>query len=116
MSPRMTALTIHQNRVSDAWVSLAVAGEIDLATVDDLSAAIQAVLDETDANLVVDLTGTDFMDSSGLKSLIMADRSFSDQGRSLALAIGSGPISRLIDLSGVGEKMRIVDSVEGVTA
>ena len=112
----MTALTIHQNHVSNSWASIAVQGEIDIATVDDLSNAIQAILDGTDGNLVVDLTATDFMDSSGLKCLIMADRSFSERDRSFALAIGSGPISRLIDLSGVGETLRIVASVDEVTA
>lgn len=112
----MNALTIHRNEVSDSWTAIAVEGEVDLATVEELNAAIQGVLDGDDGNLVVDLTSTAFMDSTGLKCLIMADRSFADKGRSFALAVHGGPISRLIDLSGVGATMRIVDSVDAINS
>ncbi|HUF94700.1 MAG TPA: STAS domain-containing protein [Acidimicrobiia bacterium] len=106
----MTGLQITKTRVDGSWVSLAVAGEIDLATVDQLEKEVKASLDSDSGNLVVDLTSTAFMDSTGLRSLVMADRSFRDSGRKFALVITNGPISRLIELSGVEATMTVVSS------
>lgn len=110
----MAGLSIKQTTVSDGWASLAVGGEIDMATVDELNAAIQDVIASDGLNLVVDLTETSFMDSTGLRALIMADRSFNESGRSFALAVDPGPIARLIELSGVESKMRIVSTVDEI--
>jgi hypothetical protein len=40
----------------------------------------------------------------------MADRSFRDSGRKFALVITNGPISRLIELSGVESTVTVVSS------
>lgn len=93
-------------------MSLAIEGEIDLATVDELKAAIDGALEADGSNLIVDLTKTGFMDSTGLKTLVVANRQFSDLGREFALAVAAGPISRLIDLSGIASTMKIVSDPE----
>lgn len=111
----MRGLTIHKHELSGGWMSLAVEGEIDLATVDELQKAINGVADNGANHLVIDLTGSSFMDSTGLKALVMASRRFDEEGRSFAIAVSGGPVSRLIDLSGVNASIRIVESVEEVT-
>jgi anti-anti-sigma factor len=105
-------LTIHNTELTNGWVSIAVEGEVDLATVDDLQEAIDAVLADREHHLVVDLTSSSFMDSTGLKALVMSHRKFDEDGRSFAIAVDGGPISRLIDLSGVDKTIRTVKSVE----
>jgi len=105
-------LTINKRELSNGWVSLAVEGEVDLATVEDLQAAIDAVLADSGDHLVVDLTSSTFMDSTGLKALVMSHRKFDDAGRAFAIAVDGGPVSRLIDLSGVDKTIRTVSSVE----
>lgn len=87
-----------------------MSGEIDLATVDQLEKEVKATLDDDSGNLVVDLTSADFMDSTGLRALVMADRSFRDSGRKFALVITNGPISRLVELSGIESTMTVVSS------
>jgi anti-anti-sigma factor len=52
------------------------------------------------------------MDSTGLKALVMANRRYQESGREFALAISGGPVSRLIDLSGVDASIRIVASTD----
>lgn len=106
----MEGLKIHTADLSNGWVSLAVEGEIDLATVGDLQSAIDGVFSKGDGALVVDLTSTSFMDSTGLKALVMADRRFSAAERGFAVAVSGGPVSRLIDLSGVDAAITVVDS------
>lgn len=112
----MRGLTINTRDLSDGWTSLAVEGEIDLATVEELQKAINGVVDNGGGNLVIDLTGSSFMDSTGLKALVMASRRFDEQGRSFAIAVSGGPVSRLIDLSGVNTSIRIVGTADEVIA
>jgi anti-sigma B factor antagonist len=108
----MRGLKIHNRDLSTDWVSIEVEGEIDLATVEDLEKAIQSVHTSRGEGLVVDLTGSSFMDSTGLKALVMAHRKFSADGRPFAIAVSGGPVSRLLDLSGVNTTIRTVASVE----
>lgn len=114
----MPELVIETTELNDSWVSMAVQGEIDLATVHELDEAIDAVFSDESSSLVVDLNNSSFMDSTGLKSLVMAHRRFADEDRELAIAVDGGPISRLIDLSGVDSSIRVVpkapDALRGV--
>lgn len=110
----MPELVIETSELSDSWTAMTVEGEIDLATADDLGAAIEAVRDTASGNLVVDLNKASFMDSTGLKTIVMASRSFADEDRELVLAVEGGPISRLIDLSGVDSSIRVVPKPDDV--
>lgn len=113
---RMRGLSIENIDLYNGWFSLAVKGEIDLATVDELEAAIDQVFaNPGDHHLVVDLTDSSFMDSTGLKALVMANRKFDESGRSFAIAVSRGPVSRLIDLSGVQSSIRVVESTDDLT-
>lgn len=108
----MRGLSIRNHQLSNGWVSIEVEGEVDLATVDELQQAIDAVFADSKEGLVVDLTGSSFMDSTGLKALVMSNRKFDEAGRSFAIAVSAGPISRLVDLSGVNTTIRTVDTVD----
>lgn len=108
----MSDLEIHNSELASGWHCIAVIGEIDLATVPELEMAIESVYSGNSHPLVVDLTKSSFMDSTGLKALVMANRRFDESGRPFALAVSGGPVSRLIDLSGVESSMRIVERTE----
>lgn len=111
----MRGLKINNRELSTDWVSIEVEGEVDLATVEDLEEAIESVHAGRAGGLVVDLTGSSFMDSTGLKALVMAHRRFSAENRPFAIAVSGGPVSRLLDLSGVNTTIRTVTSVEELT-
>jgi anti-sigma B factor antagonist len=108
----MRGLTIRNSELPSGWQCIAVEGEIDLATVGELEAAIESVLAANSHALVIDLRKSSFMDSTGLKALVMANRRFDEDGRSFAIAVSGGPVSRLIDLSGVESSIQIVDSTD----
>jgi anti-sigma B factor antagonist len=108
----MTALSIISSELPGGWQCLAVEGEIDLATVPELEQAIDAVFNANSQPLAVDLRNTSFMDSTGLKALVMASRRFDEKDRAFAIAVSGGPVSRLIDLSGVDGSIRVVDTVD----
>jgi anti-sigma B factor antagonist len=107
----MRGLTIAQSTLPDTgWDVLAVAGEVDLATVPELERAVKGVLEDGSENLVIDLGDTTFMDSTGLRVLITADRDFKQADRELAILVKPGPISRLIDVSGMHELLHVIEN------
>lgn len=103
-------LAIEHARLNDEWVRLTVEGEIDLSTVEKLEQAVDHVYSEKGVHVLIDLSEVAFMDSTGLRSLLNNERRFRDSGRSLALMVSDGPVSRLLEISGVTSSLRIVSS------
>jgi len=89
-----------------ASVTVVVTGEIDLATAPLLSAAL---VEHRDAELlVVDLTGTLFIDSTGVRILIEADRRAVDSAAQLVVIVGDGPVRRVLELCELDGRLTIV--------
>jgi anti-sigma B factor antagonist len=82
----------------------AVVGEIDAHTAPDIS---EAVAQATSPSLEIDLSGVDFVDSSGLRALIEAHQRFEASGGSLTLVRPSAVVARLFDISGVGDYLNV---------
>jgi anti-anti-sigma factor len=108
----MTGLSIDQKPMAGGWHALQIEGEVDLATIGDVERAVKDVFDAGESNLAIDLCATSFMDSTGLRSLVMADRQFREAGREFAVIVKPGPITRLIDLSGLDNSLTIVGTFE----
>jgi anti-sigma B factor antagonist len=91
---------------------IAVSGELDLAS----SPALQEELDRVTASdsqiLIIDLRELDFMDSTGLSVLVRAHQRIEEQGRQLAMVKGPQQVQRLLSLTGVAERLRLVDRPE----
>ena len=89
--------------------TLALVGELDLATSGTLLAALEtAVADGPDA-IIVNLQELAFMDSSGLRCLLQARTLTNEAGVRLAVLNGSGPAHRLLQLSDVDSLIEMVD-------
>jgi anti-anti-sigma factor len=63
--------------------ALSVRGELDIATVPQLAEAVESQLSQGPRSLVVDLTGTTFLDSSGARQLAMIARRATAEGVAL---------------------------------
>ena len=85
-----------------AWVH--VAGELDIATVPRLEQVLRA----SHARLVVvDLRELDFMDCSGVRTLLDASVSARREGRRLVLVRGIPHVDRLFVLTGTTDEIEI---------
>ena len=62
--------------------------------------------------LVLDLRELEFMDSTGLSILVKANQRAADAGRRFGLVKGSRQVQRLLDLTGVAERLTLVDAPE----
>jgi anti-sigma B factor antagonist len=96
----------------DRTTVIAISGELDLAS----SPALQKELaraESSDATLlIIDLRQLDFMDSTGLSVLVRAHQRADEQGRQLAMVKGPQQVQRLLSLTGVAERLTVVDSPE----
>ncbi|HEY2719409.1 MAG TPA: STAS domain-containing protein, partial [Solirubrobacteraceae bacterium] len=59
---------------------LTLSGELDIATVPRLEAAVDATLTGDLRTLTIDLSGLSFVDSSGLRMFIVLDQRASEEG------------------------------------
>jgi anti-anti-sigma factor len=50
-----------------------------------------------------------FMDSSGLRSVVMADRRLRADGTRFVVVRGTERVNRVLDLTGVSERLELVD-------
>lgn len=91
---------------------LKLSGELDMATADDLERAIASASSAQPRVIVLDLRGLDFIDSTGLRTLISEHDRSNQSGRKLALVQGSRQVDRLLSITRVGEHLQLVASPE----
>jgi len=84
---------------------IAVAGELDLATGPELEAQLGGISPTSTELVVVDLRELEFMDSTGLSIIVRAHQRFAGEGCRLVLVRGSPQVQRLLDLTGVAERI-----------
>jgi anti-sigma B factor antagonist len=103
-------------KVEDAGLlgarGVAVSGEVDVATVPVLEAALDAAIRQSEGAFILDLSDVDFMDSSGLHVLLRARSLLGRGDRALAVICRSGPVRRLFELSGIADLFFIYSSRE----
>src|SRR3954452_16735168 len=103
-------LAVHESDV-DGVRLLEVFGELDLATAPQLCAALDAARIHRVKRVVVDLTGVDFCDSTGLRALMGASTELRVGGGRLAVAaLPGGAVARLFDMTGIRESLHTFDT------
>jgi anti-sigma B factor antagonist len=98
----ITQLQHLQVDFDELWVGqgaavLRVAGDIDLATVDQFREALAALVDRHLKDIVIDATGVTFMDSTGLHALVEGKRLIHERGTNIVL-VASSPVRRILEL------------------
>lgn len=91
---------------------ISVSGELDLASGQQLEQALEGISDRSAELVVIDLRQLDFMDSTGLSIIVKAHQRYQEQGRELGLVRGPAQVQRLLDLTGVAERLQLVDAPE----
>lgn len=76
-------------------------GSLDLATAPTVRAALLDATEKGRHHLIVDLTGLEFLDSTGLGVLIGAHRRTAERNGSFRLIVNDGPILRLLNITGL---------------
>jgi anti-anti-sigma factor len=93
---------------------IAVSGELDLASGPGLESELETLSPPATTLVVVDLRQLEFMDSTGLSIIVRAHQRLADLGAELCLVQGSPQVQRLLDLTGVAERLRVVAAPDEV--
>lgn len=97
------------SRLPDGSVNLALSGELDLSTLDQLETALDGGLDGKPPLVVADLRELTFLDSSGLRALLALHASLPEDGGRLVLVRGPRRVHRVLELTRADEELEIVD-------
>lgn len=89
--------------------ALELFGELDLATAATLEAELQRVEAAEVRTIVLDLSGLTFMDSTGLRAILLADRRLREAGRRLCLVRGPRAVDRVFTLTGADRHLQFLD-------
>lgn len=101
-------LTLTVRHPADSIAVLTVAGEIDVDSVPALRTRALELIRQGRPHLVLDTAPVEFCDSSGLNTMIGILRYAKDRHGSLSL-VGPPPhLTRLLDVTGVGELMPVL--------
>lgn len=99
----MDEFSVSRRRAGDAVVVTPV-GEIDLATVDAVSAEVAAAVAES-RHLVLDLREVSFIDSAGLRLVLESSRAV----ERFEVVRGPHEVKRVFDLVGLEERLTMLD-------
>jgi anti-sigma B factor antagonist len=95
-------------------VVLRLDGDLDLASVPLLESEVElATLDDT-AAIVLDLRGLEFLDSTGLRAILLLDKRSTERGQAFALVRGSEQVQRLMSMTRVDEHLKIIATPEEI--
>jgi anti-anti-sigma factor len=95
---------------------VAIHGEVDVAAVPKLERALEAAIETTAGGFVIDLSGVEFLDSSGLLALLNARGLLAREERALAVVCPASPVRHLLEVAGVSELLAVCDSREDAKA
>src|SRR4051812_1716255 len=94
-------LTIRATRDGSTAIVTA-SGEIDLSNGGELRAAITDAAHDCE-RLRLDLSGIEFIDSTGLSALLELRSTLRARNVTLELVVGEGPVRQAVEITGLGE-------------
>jgi anti-sigma B factor antagonist len=86
--------------IEPRYVTVTVRGDVDLRTVDQLSQELH-VATAQERDVVIDLAGVTFLDSTGVRALVEAYRSAQQKGRGLYVRGARHWVARVLEVTGV---------------
>ncbi len=100
----------------DDRVVLRLSGELDLAS----SAILERALEDSEIAaaplLVLDLDELKFVDSTGLRVILLAQEKSRGRGQDFAITPGSPQVQRLLSITSVAEHMHVLASADDAPA
>lgn len=80
-----------------------VRGELDLSTAPELEGPLDQALDSGEGSVLIDLSGCEFIDSTGIALIVRAwqrlDRG--EDGRALVICSGNEQVRRVLEITGL---------------
>ncbi|WP_439661422.1 STAS domain-containing protein [Lentzea sp. HUAS TT2] len=104
-------LTVRATEVAGVVV-IAVEGEIDVDTADEVLDAVRLGFGSAGPALVADLTQVSFFGSTGISTLISAHELADEQGKKLHIVAPQRAVKRPLQVTGVADVLALYDTVD----
>lgn len=89
--------------------TLFVTGELDVATTQTLEGAVDGALDGQVGELGLDLSGLEFIDSTGAQAVMRAHDNAVSLGARLVILSPTRPVRRVLELMGLDRVINVKD-------
>ena len=104
----MTLLSFQTTIAGDRAV-ITLQGELDVAGSGLLESELDRILaDHSPTTIVLDLSGLDFMDSTGLRLVVLSDAKAREGGWQLELRRGNESVHRVFEITRMAERLNFV--------
>jgi anti-anti-sigma factor len=88
---------------------LVLHGDLDMDTLPAAQREVAAAEGQAPPTLVLDLSQLGYVDSSGVRLVLLAQQAADDADRRLAVRLGRGPTRRVFDMLGITERLEVLD-------
>jgi anti-sigma B factor antagonist len=103
---------LNEQELDDATVVIGVAGEIHASTAPELSERINDAITSGKTNVVLDLTGVEFIDSTGLSVLLNALRRLTRVRGAMVIACANPTVLRLFEITKLDSTFEILPNCD----
>ena len=93
---------------ADRTVEVVLEGELDIGTAEDAQHRVAVAEREAPSLLVIDLSALRFVDSSGVRVVLLADDRARAAGRRLAVRLGTGSALRVFAALGLVDRLEVL--------
>ncbi|MBA3358924.1 MAG: STAS domain-containing protein [Thermoleophilaceae bacterium] len=100
----------------DGGIDVALSGEIDLSTIEELQERLKTPLEDDPGLIVLDLREVSFLDSSGLRLILRLNKRQEEGGGRLVLVRGGRRVARVLEVTGTDRQLEQVDDPAEIAA
>lgn len=90
---------------------LSVSGRVDSNTAPEFEGALRGILDSGRKNVVLELSGVDFMSSAGLRGMVSISKDCKKSGGALVVATPSERVTEVLQLAGLTSLFTVFNDV-----
>jgi anti-sigma B factor antagonist len=109
-------LTLKDHPVGEGRTVVEVSGEIDVYTAPKLRETLLSLVDAGSYQLVIDMEGVEFLDSTGLGVLVGGLKRVRAHDGNIDIVCTQGRILRIFKITGLSNVFAIHDSIEAALA
>jgi anti-sigma B factor antagonist len=103
--PKALTVTLQEH---DSTLTVAVSGELDISTVPAFNKELSELRHNAAKTVVLDLSSTSFMDSTGLSAVLVAEMHARMRGQRFVVISGPPHVHELFKLTGVDNFLEVV--------
>jgi anti-anti-sigma factor len=95
----------------ESGITIKLAGELDSATCGGLVERFEQLLADRPGKIAIDLDGVTFIDSAGLRAIIMIQRTARERSIPVVIRTPTGPVAELLELTGIRDHVELTPRV-----